>query len=126
RSRTCGALPPRRSGSVATYRTASAGGRTRLGCLLHRRNRRLMAGFPHVSGRLRSAGGKIRSPRRTIMAAVTTDASDTSAREAPLRDPRLAGMPSDRLLDELLARLCGVMGADVSQFLLLEDDQLRV
>ena len=57
---------------------------------------------------------------------MTTDASDTSAREAPLRDPRLAGLPSDRLLDELLARLCGVMGADVAQFLLLEDDQLRV
>src|SRR3954453_5387668 len=70
--------------------------------------------------------GRSRPGRRTIRAAVTTDAHDTSAREAPLRDPRLAGLPSDRLLDELLARLCGVMGADVSQFLLLEDDQLRV
>jgi len=57
---------------------------------------------------------------------VTTDAHDTSAREAPLRDPRLAGLPSDRLLDELLARLCAVMGADVAQFLLMEDDQLQV
>ena len=57
---------------------------------------------------------------------MTTDASGTSAREAPLRDSRLAGLPSDRLLDELLARLCAVMGADVAQFLLIEDDQLRV
>lgn len=43
-----------------------------------------------------------------------------------MRDPRLSGLPSDRLLDELLARLCGVMNADVAQFLLVEDDQLRV
>ena len=70
--------------------------------------------------------GRSRSGRRTIRAAVTTDAHDTSAREAPLRDPRLTGLPSDRLLDELLARLCVVMGADVAQFLLREDDQLRV
>src|SRR3954451_19306063 len=70
--------------------------------------------------------GRSRPGRRTIRAAVTTDAHDTSAREAPLRDPRLTGLPSDRLLDELLARLCAVMGADVAQFLLREDDQLRV
>src|SRR3954454_20727063 len=70
--------------------------------------------------------GRSRPGRRTIRAAVTTDAHDTSAREAPLRDPRLTGLPSDRLLDELLARLCVVMGADVAQFLLREDDQLRV
>jgi len=47
-------------------------------------------------------------------------------REAPLRDPRLAALPSDRLLDELLARLCSVMQADVAQFLLVEDGHLRV
>src|SRR4051794_34789511 len=70
--------------------------------------------------------GRSRPGRRTIRAAVTTDAHDTSARAAPLRDPRLTGLPSDRLLDELLARLCAVMGADVAQFLLLDDDQLRV
>ena len=35
-------------------------------------------------------------------------------------------MGTDLLLDELLARLCLVMSADVSQFLLLEDDKLRV
>ena len=64
--------------------------------------------------------------RRTIVPAVTTDASSTSAREAPLRDPRLVGLPSDRLLDELLARLCAVMSADVAQFLLVEGDFLRV
>jgi serine phosphatase RsbU (regulator of sigma subunit)/anti-sigma regulatory factor (Ser/Thr protein kinase) len=58
--------------------------------------------------------------------AVTTDARETSAREAPLRDPRLGGLPSDRLLDELLARLCAVMSADVAQFLLVEDEQLRI
>src|SRR4051795_12484428 len=69
--------------------------------------------------------GRSGAPRRTIRAAVTTDAPPRSAREAPLRDPRLTGLPSDRLLDELLARLCAVMGADVAQFLLREDDQLR-
>ena len=58
--------------------------------------------------------------------AVTADGQTTSSREAPLRDPRLAALPSDRLLDELLARLCAVMGADVSQFLLVEDEQLRI
>jgi GAF domain-containing protein/anti-sigma regulatory factor (Ser/Thr protein kinase) len=57
---------------------------------------------------------------------MTTDAQATSSREAPPRDPRAPGLPSDRLLDELLARLCGVMGADVAQFLLIEADQLRV
>src|SRR5947209_13715568 len=77
------------------------------------------AGYTALPGRSGRA-------RRTIIRAVTTDASGMTAREAPLRDPRLAGLPSDRLLDELLARLCGVMGAEVAQFLLLEDDQLRV
>ncbi|HET7311363.1 MAG TPA: GAF domain-containing protein, partial [Mycobacteriales bacterium] len=57
---------------------------------------------------------------------MTTDARATSSREAPLRDPRLGALPSDRLLDELLARLCAVMGADVAQFLLVEDEQLRI
>src|SRR3954469_2910419 len=79
--------------------------------------------FPAGDG---AFAGRSRPGRRTIRAAVTTDAHDTSAREAPLRDPRLTGLPSDRLLDELLARLCVVMGADVAQFLLREDDQLRV
>jgi signal transduction protein with GAF and PtsI domain len=55
-----------------------------------------------------------------------TTSDGTSAREAPLRDPRLTRLPSDRLLDELLARLCAVMAADVAQFLLVEDDVLRV
>jgi serine phosphatase RsbU (regulator of sigma subunit)/putative methionine-R-sulfoxide reductase with GAF domain/anti-sigma regulatory factor (Ser/Thr protein kinase) len=57
---------------------------------------------------------------------VSTDAQATSSREPPLRDPRPAALPSDRLLDELLARLCAVMSADVAHFLLIEDDQLRV
>src|SRR3954453_2054311 len=70
--------------------------------------------------------GRSRPGRRTIRAAVTTDAHDTSAREAPLRDPRLTGLPSDRLLDELLSRLCSVMSADVAQFLLVEGNELRV
>src|SRR3954451_5043159 len=70
--------------------------------------------------------GRSRPGRRTIRAAVTADAHDTSAREAPLRDPRLTGLASDRLLDELLARLCVVMSADVAQYLLREDDQPRV
>src|SRR3954452_15779363 len=97
------------------------------GCLPHRRNRRLMAGFPDVSGGLRAPSRGDHAPLAVpFWTAVTTDAYDTSAREAPLRDPRLAGLPSDRLLDELLARLCGVMGAEVAQFLLLEDDVLRV
>ncbi len=42
----------------------------------------------------------------------------------PERGP--AGSPSDALLQELLARLCRVMSADVSQFLLVEGDALRV
>ncbi|MBV9290888.1 MAG: GAF domain-containing protein, partial [Frankiales bacterium] len=45
---------------------------------------------------------------------------------AALRDPGLAELPSDRLLEELLARLCQVMAADVAQFLLVEGDVLRV
>jgi hypothetical protein len=57
---------------------------------------------------------------------VSTDAQATSSRESPLRDPRPAGLPSDRLLDELLARLCGGMRADIAQFRLIDDDQLRV
>lgn len=47
-------------------------------------------------------------------------------REAPWRDPGLFSLPSDRLLDELLARLARVMNADVAQFLLVEGDHLRV
>lgn len=47
-------------------------------------------------------------------------------REAPWRDPGLFSLPSDRLLDELLARLARVMDADVAQFLLVEGDHLRV
>src|SRR5947209_13409971 len=77
------------------------------------------AGYTALPGRSGRA-------RRTIIRAVTTDASGMTAREAPLRDPRLSGLPSDRLLDELLARLCAVMGADVAQFLLLEEEILRV
>jgi len=50
----------------------------------------------------------------------------TGAREAPWRDPGLFSLPSDRLLDELLARLGQVMDADVAQFLLVEGDVLRV
>ncbi|MDQ1696873.1 MAG: hypothetical protein QOJ03_2226, partial [Frankiaceae bacterium] len=49
-----------------------------------------------------------------------------TGRDATLRDPGLAGLPSDRLLDELLSRLCQVMGADVAQFLLVEGELLRV
>lgn len=55
-----------------------------------------------------------------------TTSEGTSARAAPLRDPGLTALPSDRLLDELLARLCTVMGAEVAQFLLVEGDSLRV
>src|SRR5436305_3071592 len=47
-------------------------------------------------------------------------------REAPWRDPGLFSRPSDRLLDELLARLARVMDADVAQFLLVEGEELRV
>jgi GAF domain-containing protein/anti-sigma regulatory factor (Ser/Thr protein kinase) len=47
-------------------------------------------------------------------------------RETPWRDPGLFSLPSDRLLDELLARLARVMNADVAQFLLVEGEQLRV
>lgn len=50
----------------------------------------------------------------------------TGPREAPWRDPGLFSLPSDRLLDELLARLAQVMDADVAQFLLVEGDVLRV
>jgi GAF domain-containing protein/anti-sigma regulatory factor (Ser/Thr protein kinase) len=50
----------------------------------------------------------------------------TGPREAPWRDPGLFSLPSDRLLDELLARLAHVMDADVAQFLLVEGDHLRV
>jgi GAF domain-containing protein/anti-sigma regulatory factor (Ser/Thr protein kinase) len=50
----------------------------------------------------------------------------TQTPEAALRDPRLSALPADRLLEELLARLCQVMGADIAQFLLVEDDVLRV
>ena len=67
-----------------------------------------------------------RRPAPYAFPAVTADGQATSSREAPLRDPRLTALPSDRLLDELLARLCAVMGAHVSQFLLVEDDQLRI
>jgi serine phosphatase RsbU (regulator of sigma subunit)/putative methionine-R-sulfoxide reductase with GAF domain/anti-sigma regulatory factor (Ser/Thr protein kinase) len=47
-------------------------------------------------------------------------------REALWRDPGLFSLPSDRLLDELLARLARVMDADVAQFLIVEGDHLRV
>jgi GAF domain-containing protein/anti-sigma regulatory factor (Ser/Thr protein kinase) len=46
--------------------------------------------------------------------------------EPPWRDPGLFSLPSDRLLDELLARLAQAMDAEVAQFLLVEGDQLRV
>jgi GAF domain-containing protein/anti-sigma regulatory factor (Ser/Thr protein kinase) len=38
----------------------------------------------------------------------------------------VSGSASDALLEELLARLCQLMAADVSQFLLVEGDALRV
>jgi GAF domain-containing protein len=45
---------------------------------------------------------------------------------ATLLDHDLSALPSDRLLDELLSRLCRVMDADVAQFLLVEDAALHV
>ena len=60
------------------------------------------------------------------LAAVTRPPGTSAAREAPLRDPRLAGLPADRMLDELLVRLSAAMGADIAQFLLVEDGRLRV
>jgi GAF domain-containing protein/anti-sigma regulatory factor (Ser/Thr protein kinase) len=55
-----------------------------------------------------------------------TTPEEIGPRAAPLRDPGLFSLPSDRLLDELLARLARVMEADVAQFLLVEGDALRV
>jgi len=55
-----------------------------------------------------------------------TPSETTEPREAPWRDPGLFSLPSDRLLDELLARLARAMTADVAQFLLVEGDHLRV
>jgi GAF domain-containing protein len=57
---------------------------------------------------------------------VTQTPEASLGREAALRDPGLSDLPSDRLLDELLSRLCRVMTADVAQFLLVEDGVLRV
>jgi GAF domain-containing protein/anti-sigma regulatory factor (Ser/Thr protein kinase) len=47
-------------------------------------------------------------------------------RDAPWGDPGLLSLPSDRVLDELLARLARALDAEVAQFLLVEGDHLRV
>lgn len=63
---------------------------------------------------------------KTDPSATTGPAHTSGPPEAPWRDPGLFSLPSDRLLDELLARLAQVMDADVAQFLLVEGDVLRV
>ena len=56
-----------------------------------------------------------------------TPEADVPAQGAtPPPGPGASGASSDALLAELLARLCQVMSADVSQFLLVEGDALRV
>jgi hypothetical protein len=56
-----------------------------------------------------------------------TPEADVPAQGAsPPPRPGASGSSSDALLQELLARLCQVMSADVSQFLLVEGDVLRV
>jgi GAF domain-containing protein/anti-sigma regulatory factor (Ser/Thr protein kinase) len=73
-----------------------------------------------------SSGGRQASARAPYDPLAVTPSEMIEPREAPLRDPGLVGLPSDRLLDELLRRLAGVMNADVAQFLLVEGDHLRV
>ncbi|MBV9369158.1 MAG: GAF domain-containing protein, partial [Frankiales bacterium] len=52
--------------------------------------------------------------------------SEVTGTQAPFGDPGLLALPSDRVLDELLARLARALDADVAQFLLIEGDYLRV